>query len=66
MGVSTLGRSIWSGPELDEGAPEGTSGSFPAFDGYSFARVVTWMGIEPAKNTWEPNEEEEGEGSATI
>lgn len=66
MGVSTLDLSIWSGPKLDGGALEGTSGSFPAFDGYSFARVVTWMGIDRAINTWEPNEEEGGEGLATI
>lgn len=41
MVVSVLGLSIWSGPELDEGALGGTSGSFPAEDRYSFVRVVT-------------------------
>jgi len=51
MGVSVLGLSMWSGPELDRGALEGTSGSFPAGDRYSFARVLMWTGIVPAINT---------------
>lgn len=34
MGVSVPGLSIWSGPELDGGALEGISGSFPAGDEY--------------------------------
>ena len=51
MGVSVLGLSIWSGPELDGGVLEGTSGSFPACDGYYFSRVLMWTGIVPTINT---------------
>jgi len=48
---SVLGHSIWSRPELDEGTLEGTLVSFLAGEGYSFDRVLIWMGIVPTINT---------------
>ncbi len=57
---------MWSALELDRGALEGTSGSFPVDDGYSFVRVVTRMGTDPAMKTWETKGDEDEDGSAAI